>query len=133
MRAKKAKVTRAIPVGARIVCADNTGAKILKVIGVKGYRPTRRRIPAAGVGDVVICSVVSGKPDLKHKVVQAVIIRQRKEYRRPDGTRIKFSDNAAILFNLDKEEPLGSEIKGPVAREVLERFPEVGSCASKVV
>jgi len=124
--------TRVLPVGARLVCADNTGAKELQIISVIGYRGVRKRMPKAGVGDRVVASVKKGTSELKKQLVQAVIIRQRKEYRRVDGIRVKFEDNAAIIINPDGS-PKGSEVKGPVAREAAERWPKVAGIASMVM
>ncbi len=132
MRAIKAIVPRCLPTGARLVCADNTGARELEIIAVKGYKGVRRRYPAAGVGDIVVVTVKKGTPDIRKQVHYAVIIRQRKEYRRPDGTRVKFEDNAAVITD-NKGNPKGSEIRGPVAREAAERFPKIGSLASIIV
>ncbi len=132
MRAVKASVTRALPVGAILNVADNSGAKKVEIIAVKGYRGVRKRLPAAGVGDMVVVSVKEGVAKLRKQVVKAVIIRQRKEYRRPNGMRIKFEDNAAVIVN-DDGTPRGSEIKGPVAREAVERWPDIGKIASLIV
>jgi len=132
MKALKANVTRAIPVGAMLECVDNTGAKKLGLISVKGYHGRKNRLQSAGVGDVVVCSVKKGTKKWRKQVVKALIIRQKKEYRRSDGMRIKFEDNAAIIVN-DKIEPQGSQIKGPVAREITGRFLSIGKVASFVV
>ncbi|HIP62704.1 MAG TPA: 50S ribosomal protein L14 [Archaeoglobus profundus] len=132
MKAIKAVVPRCLPTGARLVCADNTGARELEIIAVKGYKGVRRRYPAAGVGDMVVVTVKKGTPDIRKQVHYAVIIRQRKEYRRPDGTRVKFEDNAAVITD-EEGNPKGSEIRGPVAREAAERFPKIGSIASIIV
>ena len=132
MKTIRAEVPRCLPTGARLVCADNTGAREVEIIAVKGYKGVRRRYPAAGVGDIVVVTVKKGTPDIRKQVHYAVIIRQRKEYRRPDGTRVKFEDNAAVITD-DKGNPKGSEIRGPVAREAAERFPKIGSIASIIV
>jgi large subunit ribosomal protein L14 len=132
MRAKKARVTRALHTGSKLECVDNTGARVIQIIQVKGYKGVRNRYPKAGVGDMVIATVKKGTPEMRKQIVYAVIIRQRKEYRRPDGIRIKFEDNAAVIVN-EKGEPKGSEIKGPVAREVVERFPKIASAATMIV
>jgi len=132
MKAVKARITKPIPVGAYIECADNTGAKKLQVISVFGYKGVRRRKPSAGVADVVNCSVKEGTVKWRKQVVRAVIIRQKKEYRRASGLRVEFEDNAAILVN-EKDEPVGSQVKGPMAKEVVERFLSVGKVASVVV
>lgn len=78
MKAIPAKVTRALPVGARLHCADNTGAKELEIIAVKGYKGVRRRLPAAGVGDMVVVSVKKGTTEMRREVLNAVIIRQKR-------------------------------------------------------
>ena len=132
MRARRAVVPRCLPTGARLVCADNTGARELEIIAVKGYKGVRRRYPAAGVGDIVIVSVKKGSPDIRKQVHYAVIVRQRKEYRRPDGTRVKFEDNAAVITDPNGN-PKGSEIRGPVAREAAERLSKIGSIATIIV
>ena len=132
MKAIKARITKAIPVGAYIECADNTGAKKLQLISVFGYKGVRRRKPSAGVADVVKCSVKEGTVKWRKQVVRAVIIRQKKEYRRANGLRVGFEDNAAVIVN-EKNEPVGSQVKGPMAKEVVDRFLTVGKIASVVV
>jgi large subunit ribosomal protein L14 len=132
MKALKARVTKSIPVGAYIECADNTGAKKLQVISVYGYKGKRRRKPSAGVADIIKCSVKEGTVKWRKQVVRAVIIRQKKEYRRANGLRVEFEDNAAVLVN-DKDEPVGSQVKGPMAKEVTDRFLTLGKIASVVV
>ncbi len=132
MKAIKAEIPRALPTGARLICTDNTGARVLEIISVKGYKGVRRRYPSAGVGDLVVVSVKKGTPEIRKQVLYAVIVRQRKEYRRPDGTRVKFEDNAAVITN-ERGEPRGSEIRGAVAREAAERFPKIGTIASIIV
>ena len=132
MKAISIKVTKSLPVGAIITCADNTGAKHLQIISVKGFRGTRRTKPCAGVADFVTCRVYKGNEKVRHEMHKAVIIRQRKEYRRPDGMRISFEDNAAVLVN-DKGEARGSIVKGPVAKEAIERFPTIGKISNTVV
>ena len=91
------RVTRSLPVGARLTCTDNSGAKILEIIAVKGHTTRIRRIPAAKVGDMIICSVKKGSPKLRRQIVRAVVVRQKKPYRRLDGTWINFYDNAAVV------------------------------------
>ncbi|BAB59481.1 ribosomal protein large subunit L23 [Thermoplasma volcanium GSS1] len=123
---------RGLPLGANIVCADNTGARSISLIDVKAYHGKARRIPAAGVGDMFIASVKKGTPEMRSKVVYAVVIRQKRPYRRPDGTMVEFEDNAAVLVTPDGE-VRGSEIKGPVAREAAERWPRIAAIASIIV
>ncbi len=132
MKSIKAKIPKALPTGARLICADNTGAREVEIIAVRGYRGVRRRYPAAGVGDIVIVTVKKGTPEIRKQVHYAVIVRQRKEYRRPDGTRVKFEDNAAVITD-PKGNPKGTEIRGAVAREAAERFSKIGSLASAII
>jgi len=123
---------RVLPVGARLLCADNTGAKLIQIVNVIGYKGRRGAMGKAGVGDSVVASVKKGTPELRKQLVLAVIVRQRKEYRRKDGMRIKFDDNAAVLITPEAA-PRGSEVKGPIARESAERWPKVAGIASIVV
>lgn len=133
MKAVKANITKGLQKDSRIDVCDNSGAKILKITLVKGHKGVRRRYPGAGVGDLILGSVVSGKPEMRKQVVPAIIVRQRKEYRRPDGTRISFEDNAAVVLKDDKGNPKGTIIKGPIAKEVVERYKELGKVASMVI
>lgn len=133
MKAVTANVTKSIQLKTRLVCADNSGAKQLELIAVKTYKGKLRRLPKAGVGDVIVCAVKKGNEKLRHTVVYAVIVRQRKEYRRADGERVKFNDNAAVLVNQKTFEPLGTEIRSVIAREVVERFSAIGKIASIVL
>lgn len=132
MKAIGAHITKAVTVGTIMKCDDNSGAKVIKMIGMERYRGRRGRSPFAGVADVIFVSVVDGKPEMRKKIERAVMVRQRQQYRRADGTRIRFEDNAAILIN-EKNEPKATEIKGVVAREVAERFPKVATIAKNVV
>jgi large subunit ribosomal protein L14 len=133
MQAIKSKITRAIPVGTEIETCDNSGAKLIKVFTVMGSKTTKGRVPAAGVSDLVMASVRRGRPDMRKQVVYAIIVRQRKEFRRPDGTRIKFEDNAAIVLKDEKGNPKGTIFKGAIAKEVCERWPAIAKIASIVV
>ena len=125
-------MTDGLQVGSKLKCADNSGAKILEVISVKGFRGRRRTRPSGGVADIVACKVKSGIESVRHEVLQTIVIRQRKEYGRQDGIRISFEDNAGVVIT-EKLEPKGTLVKGPVAKEVIERFPIVGKVASMVV
>jgi len=132
MKAVKAKVTRMIPVGAKVACADNSGAKILKIISVFTYKGVKRRLAAAGVGDMVKASVKVGDVKMRKQVVNAVIIRQKAPYRRKDGMRVSFEDNAAVVVD-EKGNPKGTLIKGPISKEAVERYTAIGKIASMVV
>ena len=132
MEALKADVTQGLSKGSLVTCADNTGARELKVISISGYHGTKNRHPKGGLGDKITVSVTKGTPEMRRQVLEAVVIRQRKSIRRPDGTRLKFEDNAAVIVD-DNEEPRGTEIKGPIAREVAERFGAIASTATMIV
>jgi len=132
MEAMTAEVTRGLAKGSRIACADNSGARELKIVSVQNYHGTVNRHPKAGVGDKVTVSVTKGTPEMRRQVLEAVIVRQRKPIRRPDGTRVKFEDNAAVIID-EQEEPRGTEIRGPIAREVGERFGSIASTATMIL
>ena len=116
----------------RLKVADNSGAKEIMCIRVLGgsFRRT------AGVGDVIVASVKSATPGgavKKGEVVKAVIVRTKKQYRRPDGTYIRFDDNAAVIIN-DQKQPKGTRIFGPVARELREKdYMKIVSLAPEVL
>ncbi|NHJ12572.1 MAG: 50S ribosomal protein L14 [Candidatus Thorarchaeota archaeon] len=126
------RIARGLPVGAKVLCADNSGARELQIITVFGYKGNLRKIGKAGVGDRVNVAVTKGKQELRKQVLQAVVVRQRKPYRRPDGTWMQFEDNAAVLIKPGGE-PQGSELRGPMAREVTLKWPRVAAIASKIV
>jgi large subunit ribosomal protein L14 len=132
MEAMNADVTQGLEKGSLVHCADNTGARELKVVSIAGYSGTKNRHPKAGLGDKVTVSVTKGTPEMRRQVLEAVIIRQRKPIRRPDGTRVKFEDNAAVVID-ENADPRGTELKGPIAREVAERFGTIASTATMIV
>ncbi len=132
MKPVKTSVVKGLNVGSHIVCADNTGAKTLKIISVVGYKGRRKRVPKSGLGDMVKVVVKQGDVKMRKQVVDAVIVRQRQECRRLDGWRISFEDNAAVITD-DGGTPKGTEVKGPIAKEVVERFSAIGKIASIVV
>uniref|UniRef100_A0A672FV46 Large ribosomal subunit protein uL14 n=1 Tax=Salarias fasciatus TaxID=181472 RepID=A0A672FV46_SALFA len=107
----KFRISLGLPVGAVINCADNTGAKNLYIISVKGIKGRLNRLPAAGVGDMVMATVKKGKPELRKKVHPAVVIRQRKSYRRKDGVFLYFEDNAGVIVNNKGEMKGGSSLQ----------------------
>lgn len=132
MKGLTSSIVKTLTTGTLMPCTDNSGAKVVYIISALRYKGTRGRGPQVGVGDVVIASVRKGKPDMVKKVVKALIVRQKKEFRRANGTRIFFEDNAAVLIN-DDMLPVGTEIKGVVAREIAERFPKVAAISAGVV
>lgn len=117
----------------RIKVADNTGARELLVIHVEGG--SMRHYGA--VGDIVIATVKSAAPQgsvKKSEVVKAVIVRCAKEWRREDGSSIRFDDNAAVILDTDGQNPKGTRIFGPVARELREKgFMKIISLAPEVI
>jgi large subunit ribosomal protein L23e len=125
------KMTKGIQVETVMNCADNSGAKKLRCIGVRGYKGRLNRLPSAAPGDICVVSVKKGKPELRKKVHYAILIRQKKTWRRPDGSHIGFEDNAAVLIN-NKGELKGSQIAGPVARETADMWPKISSQASSI-
>jgi 50S ribosomal protein uL14 len=129
---QKLRVSRGLPTGAVIKCADNSGARELRLIQVKGYKGRLRRLPAASVGDMIITSVRRGTPDMRNKIFPAVIVRQRRPYRRSDNTWVQFEDNAAVVMTPEGE-MRGSEIRGPVAREAAEKWPRIASASSIII
>ena len=133
MLAVKARIPRALPHGANIETCDNSGAKVIKIVSVIGQKTSKGRYPAAAVGDLVLATVKKGTQQMRKQVVFAVIVRQKKEYRRPDGMRIKFEDNAAVVLKDDKGNPKGTIFKGPIAKEACERWPGIAKVASIIV
>jgi large subunit ribosomal protein L14 len=117
----------------RLRVADNSGARELLVIQVTGG--SRRRY--GGVGDIVVATVKKATPNAnikKSQIVRAVIVRTSKEYRRDDGSYIRFDDNAAVILSGDSQMPLGTRIFGPVARELREQgFSRILSLAPEVL
>ena len=112
--------------------ADNSGAKLVQCIKVLGG--SRRRY--AGLGDVIVVSIKEALPGSKVKkgdTAKAVVVRTRREYRRQDGSYIKFDENSAVLIN-NQQEPVGTRIFGPVARELrAKKFMKIISLAPEVL
>lgn len=132
MKGLAGRQTRGLPIGAKLTCADNTGAKIVQIVAVPKYHGVHRRYPSAGIGDLLVVSVKKGTPEMRRQLVNAVIIRQRRPFRRPDGTMVSFEDNAVVLTT-PTGETKGSDIKGPVAREAAERWARIAATASTIV
>lgn len=132
MKGIAGRQTRGIPSGAKIDCIDNTGAKVVEVIAVPKYHGTHRRYPCAGIGDLLVVSVKKGTPEMRRQLLRAVIVRQRRPFRRADGTMVQFEDNACVIVT-ETGDPKGSDIKGPVAKEAAERWPRIAATASTIV
>ena len=133
MKAVKARVTKALNQGSVVETCDNSGAKAVKIVSVIGSKTVKGRKPAAGVGDLLLASVIKGSPDMRKQVVFAVIVRQRKDYRRVNGDRIKFEDNAIVVLKDEKGNPKGTIFKGPIAKEACDRWPGIAKVASNIV
>lgn len=122
-----------IQVQTRLRVADNSGAKEIMCIKVLGG--SKRKI--ARIGDIIVASVKDAAPDSnikKGSVVKALIVRTKKEKRRPDGTYIKFDDNAAVVLNKNNLEPIATRVFGPVARELRGKgYLKVVSMAPEVL
>ncbi|KAK6583485.1 hypothetical protein PZA11_004561 [Diplocarpon coronariae] len=145
-------MTLGLPVGAVMNCCDNSGARNLYIISVKGIGARLNRLPAGGVGDMVMATVKKGKPELRKKVMPAVIVRQSKPWRRTDGVFLYFEDNAGVVsytlaipdYNKTltgwftqivnpKGEMKGSAITGPVGKEAAELWPRIASNSGVVM
>ncbi len=133
MKAINARATRGLNIGSYVIASDNSGARIVKITSVKHGKTKKGRQQFAKLSDWVKVSVRQGKPDMKGVVFDAVIIRQKKPYRRKTGERVCFEDNAVALLKDDKGNPKGTQIRGPVAREVQERWPSVAKIAQFVL
>jgi large subunit ribosomal protein L14 len=121
-----------IQASSRLKVADNTGARVIECIRIMG----RSRKTTAGIGDVIVASVKQAIPNAavkKGDVVRAVVVRTAKEFGRPDGSYIRFDENAAVLIN-NQGNPRGTRIFGPVARELRDkRFMKIISLAPEVL
>ncbi|CAI9108875.1 OLC1v1008575C1 [Oldenlandia corymbosa var. corymbosa] len=112
----KFRMSLGLPVVVTVNCTDNTGAKNLYIISVKGIKGRLRK----------------GKPDLRKKVTPAVIVRQRKPWRRKDGVYMYFEDNARVIVN-PKGEMKGSAITGPTGKKCADLWPRIASAANAIV
>merc|ERR1711976_877917 len=128
----KLRISSCLPTLCVMNCADNTGAKNLYVIAVTMIGARLNRLPKGSVGELFLASVKKGQPDPRKKVMRAVIIRQRKAYRRREGYFLYFEDNAGVIVN-PKGKMKGSAITGPVAKECSELWPRIASNAGSIV
>ena len=127
-----AKLTRGLPVGAVVRVADNSGAKLVKIISVPKFKNRHRQSPMATVGSLVVVAVQKGTPDMRRKIIKGVVVRQKQHYRRRSGQWIEYEDNAVVIVS-DEGEPKGSEISGPIAREAATLWPRLASIASIII
>jgi large subunit ribosomal protein L14 len=129
MRAIKASVTRGLQKNTVVAVCDNSGAKLIRVISFKTYKGCKGRHPSGGIASMITGSVIKGNLDMRKKVVQAIVVRQTKEFRRPSGLRVKFEDNAVVVVKDLKGNPKGTLIKGPIAKEAAQRWTPISKVA----
>ena len=132
MKGIAGRQTRGLPKGAYLSCIDNTGARVVQIVDVPKYHGTLRRYPSAGIGDLLVVSVKKGTPEMRKQLVYAVIVRQKRPFRRSDGVMVQFEDNAVVITT-PTGETKGTDIKGLVAREAAERWPRIAATASIIV
>lgn len=133
MQALKSRMSKPLQVGSFVETCDNSGAKLVKIVSVIGAKTVKGRRANCGISDLVLVAVKKGRPDMRKQVVYAIITRQKKEFRRPDGMHVKFEDNAVVVVKDDKGNPKGTIFKGPIAKEACERWPGVAKVASIIV
>lgn len=133
MKGLSTKISRRLIPSSVLTCADNSGARTLMIINRLGKGGnTKGRYSSSGIGDIVICSVKSGNPAYIKKKVRVVIIRQKSPMRRANGMRVRFEDNAGIIVT-DTNLAVGTEVKGAMAREIVERYVKLAGIASRVI
>lgn len=133
MKGVAANLTRALNIGSYVLASDNSGARIVKIVGVKHGKTRKGRQQYAKLGDHVKVSVRKGDPKMKGEVFDAVIIRQKKPYKRNTGERVAFMDNAVALLKDEKGNPKGTQIKGPIAKEVSDRWQFLGKISKFIL
>ena len=133
MKAIKAKPTRALHIGTHLLATDNSGARIVKIVSVKRGKSKKKRQQYAKLADWVKVSVRAGKPEMKGEVFDAIVVRQKRSYKRKTGERVCFEDNAVVLLKDEKGNPKGTQVKGVVAREIQERWAQVAKIAQHVL
>ncbi|MHA1916775.1 MAG: 50S ribosomal protein L14 [Candidatus Ranarchaeia archaeon] len=126
------KIARGLPSGSIIKVADNSGAKSVKILSVSRLKTRLNRMPQASVGDMCTVAVQSGSQEMRRQLVKAVIIRQRRPFRRQDGSWVQFEDNAAVVVS-DEGAPKGTEVRGPMAKEAAESWVEIAKIASIIL
>ncbi len=123
MKGVAANLTRALNIGSLVLASDNSGARIVKIVSVKRGKSKKGRQQYAKIGDKVKISVRAGNYKMKGQVFDAIVIRQKKPFRRNTGERVAFTDNAVALLKDDKGNPKGTQIKGPISKEVSSKWP----------
>ncbi len=134
MRGLATHITRTIVPMSVINCADNSGALKFRMINKRGKGHRHGRLAAAGIGDMITASVIKGSPNYLKKPVLVVIVRQKAPIRRANGMRIRFEDNAGVMVDDSKFHlPIGTEVKGAMAREVVEINVKLAGIAPKII
>ena len=133
MKAVAARLTKGLNAGSYALASDNSGARTVKIFGVKGGKTRKGRQQYMKIGDHVKVSVREGDPKIIGQTFDAVVIRQKKPFRRKTGERVAFMDNAVALLKDEKGNPKGTQIKGPIAREVADRWPFLAKIAKYIV
>jgi len=133
MKAVSARVTRGLNLGSLVSATGNSGARIVKIVSVKHGKTKKGRQQYAKLGDWVKVSVRKGLPTMKGEVFDAVVVRQKRPYRRNTGERVAFTDNAVVLLKDEKGNPKGTQIKGPIAKEVADRWPFLSKIAKFIL
>ncbi len=123
MKGVAARLTKGLNLGSQALASDNSGARIVRLVGVRGGKVKRGRQQYVKIGDLVKISVRKGDPKIIGEIFDAVVIRQKKPFRRNTGERVAFMDNAVALLKDEKGNPKGTQIKGPIAKEVAEKWP----------
>jgi large subunit ribosomal protein L14 len=133
MKAISAKSPLSLNLGAEVKVVDNSGARIARIVGVKRGKNRKGRQQACRIADLVKVSIRKGPIEMKKQLFWAVVLRQKKEYKRKTGERIGFEDNAVALLKDEEGNPKGTQIKGPIARETAERWPFIQKIAQYVI
>jgi large subunit ribosomal protein L14 len=133
MQPFKSRITHGLNHGSNVATCDNSGAKVIRIVSIIGSKTVHGRKPSCGVGNLVLASVRKGSPEMRKQVVYAIVVRQKKEFRRANGERIAFEDNAAVVLKDEKGNPKGTLIKGAIAKEVCERWPAIAKIASTII
>ena len=133
MKGIGARTTRGLVIGSQCIASDNSGARIVRIVGVKGGKTRKGRQQYAKVADWVKVSVRAGDPKMKGMVFDAIVIRQKKPFRRNTGERVAFMDNAVALLKDNKGNPKGTQIKGPIAKEAADRWQFIGKIGKYIL
>ena len=133
MKAVSAKETKSLNLGAVCRVADNSGALLARVVSVKHGKIRKGTQQYAKIADHVKVAIKKGTPEMKGNVFEAVVVRQKKPFRRLTGERVAFVDNAVVILKDDKGNPKGTQVKGPVAREINERWQSIAKIAKFVL